>query len=313
MPDPMRTAKRSTRGLVTGLTLAAPLLAIGTYAFLGVGTEPLHRWSLELGAWKVLIASQVAAWTLFLAFGIRGLVRLEASIDEWSHPGLARRNRWQRETILFLVLVYGTLSAMLVIGGFAKLQNPRLLADQSRKIALLHVVAGAASSPFLIGLKRIQLYAEDDGLWPGSADDIGRLQVLRRYLRSATAAMGTIVALAVVSTGALRNAVVAVGKIPLPQEFVLIYGAFLTGVVGAVYVYVFSAIEARARSILQTAAPLPDPDVASADHFSAVVKLRGELADVLELGGDPRKNLEGLIAVFAPLLGALITGVGLGG
>lgn len=312
MPDSIRTAERSTKWLVTGLTLAAPLLAIGTCAFLGIGTEPVDP-TLELGAWKVLIATQVAAWTLFLAFGIRGIVRLEANIDEWSHPGLAGRSRWRRETILFLVLVYGILLSMLVIGGIAKLQNEPLLAGQSVKIALLHVVAGAAASPFLIGLKRIQLYAEDDGLWSGSANDIERLQVLRRYLRSATAAMGTVIALAVISTGALRNAVVAAGRDPLPQEFVLIYGAFLTGVVGAVYIYVFSAIEARARSIVQAAAPLPGPNVASADAFSTAVRLRGELSQVLELGGDPRKNLEGLIAVFAPLIGALITGVGLGG
>ena len=312
MPDSIRTAERSTKWLVTGLTLAAPLLAVGAFAFLGPANRPANA-SQELDAWKVLIASQVAAWTIFLAFGIRGLVRLEASIDEWSHSGLAGRNAWRWETILFLVLVYGILSAMLVMGWIADLRNPPLLDNQGSKIALLHVVAGAAASPFLIGLKRIQLYAEDDGLWSGSANDIGRLQVLRRYLRSATAAMGTVVALAVISTGALRNAVVAAGEEPLPQEFVLIYGAFLTGVVGAVYIYVFSAIEARARSIVQAAAPLPDPNVASADAFSTAVRLRGELSQVLELGGDPRKNLEGLIAVFAPLLGALITGVGLGG
>lgn len=312
MPDSIRTAERSTKWLVTGLTLAAPLLAVWAFVFLGPANRPAHA-SQELDAWKVLIASQVAAWTIFLAFGIRGLVRLEASIDEWSHSGLAGRNAWRWETILFLVLVYGILSAMLVMGWIADLRNPPLLDNQGSKIALLHVVAGAAASPFLIGLKRIQLYAEDDGLWSGSANDIGRLQVLRRYLRSATAAMGTVVALAVISTGALRNAVVAAGEEPLPQEFVLIYGAFLTGVVGAVYIYVFSAIEARARSIVQAAAPLPDPNVASADAFSTAVRLRGELSQVLELGGDPRKNLEGLIAVFAPLLGALITGVGLGG
>lgn len=312
MPNAERTAESSTKSLVTGLTLAAPLLALGTYALLGAGTEPV-KWTPELGAWKVLIASQVAAWTIFLSFGIRGLVRLEASIADWSHPGVADLHRLRRETILFLVLVYGITSMVLAIGGIAGLRNDPLLDGQYWKIPLLHVVAGAAASPFFIGLKRIQLYAEDDRLWSGSASDIERLQVLRRYLRSATAAMGTIVALAVVSTGALRNAVVAAKQTALPEEFVLIYGAFLTGVVGAIYIYVFSAIEARARAIVQAAAPLPDPNVATGDAFSAAIRLRGELAQVLELGGDPRKNLEGLIAVFAPLLGALITGVGLGG
>jgi hypothetical protein len=96
----------------------------------------------------------------------------------------------------------------------------------------------------------------------------------------------------------------------LPEAFVIIHGAFLSGVVGATYIYVFSSIEAGARSMLDVAVRLPDPDLPTADEFSAATKLRGELAQELELGGDPRKNLEGLIAVFAPLVGARITGVG---
>jgi hypothetical protein len=122
--------------------------------------------------------------------------------------------------------------------------------------------------------------------------------------------MGTVVALAVISTGALRAAVEAAKRDPLPETFVLVYGAFLTAVVGATYIHVFTALERRGRSILQAAVPLPDPDLASADAFSAATKLQGELSQQLELGGDPRKNLEGLIAVFAPLAGALITGLG---
>jgi hypothetical protein len=295
------------------LTLAAPLLALGVFALLGWGDEPVKP-TPELEVWKVLIAAQAAAWTIFLGIGIRGLGRLDVRLRSWAGDDPARRARWRLETVRFIVLVYGTISVLLVLGGIAGIRNPDLLWGQAWKIALLHALAGAAASPFFVGLKRVQLSAEDDALWSGSARDIEQLQSFRRYLRTATASMGTTVALAVVSTGALRTAVEAASRVPLPEEFVVVYGAFLTGVVGATYVYVFSSIEARGRSILQAAAPLPDPDLASAEGFSAAVSLRGELAQVLELGGDPRKNLEGLIAVFAPLIGALITGVGrLGG
>ena len=292
------------------LTLAAPLMALGAFALLEWGDEPVTPTS-ELDVWMVLIAAQVAAWTIFMGIGIRGLGALDALFEKWpSKRSLASGKPWRKETIWFLVLVYGTLSLLLVLGGIAGIRNPYLLAGQGWKIPLLHVVGGVAAFPFFVGLKWIQLYAEEDSIWSTTANDVERLRSFRRYLRTAIAAMGTVVALAVVSTGALRTAVEAAGLTPPPEAFVIIYGAFLSGVVGATYIYVFSSIEVRARSMLQVAVPLPDPALPSADQFSAATKLRGELAQELELGGDPRKNLEGLIAVFAPLIGALITGVG---
>jgi hypothetical protein len=296
--------------LARALTLVAPLLAVGAFALLGWGDEPFAP-TPELDVWMVLVAAQVAAWTIFMGIGIRGLGALDTLFEKWpSRRTLSSRRSWRQETGWFLALVYGTLSLLLVLGYFADIRNEPLLAWQEWKIPLLHVVAGIAAFPFFVGLKWIQLCAEEDTIWSTTAADIERLKSFRRYLRTATAAMGTVVALAVVSTGALRTAVEAAEKTPLPEEFVIIYGAFLSGVVGATYIYVFGSIEARGRSMLQVAVPLPDPDLASADQFSAATKMRGELAQELELGGDPRTNLEGLIAVFAPLIGALITGVG---
>lgn len=37
---------------------------------------------------------------------------------------------------------------------------------------------------------------------------------------------------------------------------------------------------------------------------------RRALSEELELGGDPGKNLEGLVAVFSPLIGALLSRLG---
>jgi len=292
------------------VSLAAPLLALGTFALLVWGEEPVPP-TQELEVWRLLIAAQVAAWTIFMGVGIKGVGDLDTLFRGWVLDGRSvPPERWRMETIRFLILLYGTLSLLLVLGGVAGISNPFLIAGQGWKIPLLHVVAGAAASPFVVTLKRIQLCAEDDALWSSTASDIERLQFLRRRLRTATAALGTVVALAVISTGALRTAVEAANLTPLPEAFVILYGGFLTGVVGATYIYVFTALERRGRAILRAAAPLPDPDLTSADAFSTATRLRGELTGELELGGDPRKNLEGLIAVFAPLAGALITGLG---
>ncbi len=54
--------------------------------------------------------------------------------------------------------------------------------------------------------------------------------------------LGAIIALAVVATGALRNAVEVAKLDPLPETFVVLYGAWFTAILGAIYLYVFGAL-----------------------------------------------------------------------
>lgn len=186
--------------------------------------------------WRLLIAAQVAAWTIFLGVGIKGLGDLDALFRGWSRDGRSvRPERWRMETIRFSILLYGTLSLLLVLGGIAGISNPPLIAGQGWKIPVLHMIAVAAASPFVVTLKRIQLCAEDDALWSSTASEIERLQFLRRRLRTATAANRT----------------------PLPESFVILSGGFLTAVVGATYIDVFTALERRGRAILRAAAHCP--------------------------------------------------------
>jgi len=236
---------------------------------------------------------------------------LDGHAQAWlAETTTAWRARWQKETVRFLLFTYSAIAVLLVAGGLAGLRNPYVMTGQDWKIPLLHVVAGAAALPFFVVLKRIQLCAAEEVGWSTTAKDIERIRLLRGCLRSATASLGAIIALAVVATGALRNAVEAAHLTPLPDTFVLVYGAWFTGVLAAIYLYVFTALDGRARSVLKKAAPLPDPNLAAAEAFATSTKLRGELSAELELGGDPRKNLEGLIAVLSPLAGALLTRLG---
>ena len=55
---------------------------------------------------------------------------------------------------------------------------------------------------------------------------------------------------------------------------------------------------------------LRDPTGESAEAFSASVALRTTLGQELGLGGDARKNLEGLVVVMSPLIGAILTRLG---
>lgn len=299
------------------VTLAAPLLGLGAFALLkwvGWGSERdpgAAGGSPELAVWQLLITAQVVVWAVLGGVGLRMMKELDAHAKTWlTANSSAWRMRWRKETARFVLFSYGVVVVLLVAGGVAGLRNPYLMSGQNWKIPVLHVVAGAAAYPFFVVLKRVQLSAAEEAGWSTTARDIERLHLLRRWLRSATASLGAIIALAVIATGALRNAVEASGLTPLPDTFVLVYGAWFTGIIAAIYLHVFTALEGRARSLMERAAPLPDPNLGAAEAFAASTKLRGELSAELELGGDPRKNLEGLIAVLSPLGGALLTQLG---
>lgn len=302
-----------------GLSFDAPRAVMACAPLLGLAAFAVIRWvdwgdsreaqarggDLELAAWQFLVSASVVVWALLAAVGL-GLLK---DVSERGGGPTQRERSW-RETVVFVAFVYLVIVSMLVVGAIAGLRNPYVMDGQAWKILVLHLVAGVANVPLLVVLKRIQIDAADDTRWSITARDVERLRVLRGTMQAAIASLGVVIALAVIATGALRQATVAAGLTPVPDTFVLIYGAQFTGVVAAIYLYVFSALEARGRWMLQTAAPLPDPDPGSAEAFMASRRLRTELAQELELGGDPRRNLEGLIAVLAPLAGALLTRIG---
>jgi hypothetical protein len=198
----------------------------------------------------------------------------------------------------------------LVFMGLTGLGNTTILAGQQWKNVLLHLVGAVAILPLLIIVKQIELDADDDAAWSPGAHTIARISRLRRSLHIATAALGAIVALAVIGTGALRDAVAAADVEPVPDTLVLVYGAWYTAVVAAIYLPAFGAIERRATRMLDEVARLPDPDPATAETFSERVAFRAEVAQQLGLGGNARQNLEGLVVVMSPLIGAVLTRLG---
>ena len=193
------------------------------------------------------------------------------------------------------------MALLLVLTWLAGVESGIVIWGQQWKNVLLHVIAAVTILPWLVALERIRLDARD-----GDAT-IERIRALRDGTATATAALGGMVAVAVLLSGALRNAVTEARLEPTPDAYLLIYGAWLTAILAAIYLRVFGAIERCARAIVDRAVPLPDP---AAEAFPAAVERRGLLAQELGMGGDPRSNLESLVAVLAPLAGALLTRVG---
>jgi hypothetical protein len=287
---------------------AAPVLAaIGAYVLLegvDIGAEPEATPDERLAVWELVMTASVVAWTVLAGVGVRMLRDPEAA------TGVTSWRRVVGSAKGYFAAVYGAVAFPLVFVGLTGIGNPTILTGQQWKNVVLHLIGGAAILPLLVVVKQIHAQAQDSGTWSPTAASIARIGAMRRSLHVATAAVGAIIALAVIGTGALRDAVASVGLEPLPDTFVIVYGAWYTGVLAAIYLHAFGAVEHRARRILDDAAPLRDPTGESADAVSASVALRTVLGQELGLGGDARKNLEGLVVVMSPLIGAILTRLG---
>jgi hypothetical protein len=269
------------------ILLAAAPLGLAVFAIVTlveIGAKPEAKAGPLTDVWELMVAGSVVLWTVLASVGARRLQSL---------PRADVRG--------FLAAVYGAMALLLVFTALADIENGVVIWGQPWKNVLLHVIAAVTILPWLVALERIRLDARD-----GDAS-IERVRALRDGLQTATAALGGMVAVAVLLSGGLRNAVAEAGLEPTPDEYVLVYGAWLTAILAAVYLRVFGAIERRARAIVDRTVPLPDP---AADAFPAAVERRGLLAQELGMGGDARSNLESLVAVLAPLAGALLTRVG---
>ena len=161
---------RSTLPIVAAI--AAPLAGAAAFVLLryadwGAPRDPPASGGVpELGVWQVLIAAQVVVWMLIASAGLRALAELDEEIDGLpSARTAARRARWRRETAAFLCFTYGVLVLFLVLGGIAGMRNPNVMVGQGWKTPLLHVIAGVATLPFFLVLKRVQLCATEDSFW----------------------------------------------------------------------------------------------------------------------------------------------------
>lgn len=298
------------------LIAIAPLLAFGVFALLQWGDWGKPRDAEAIGGetelliWKGLITAQVLVWTVLAGIGLRALHDLGSHVEAWLGESVSEwRARWRAQTLLFVLFVYSVLALLIVLGAFAEgtVRNPVVLHGLHWKVIVVFVLGGLAILPFLIVLKRVQLCAAERRSWSTRAGDIERIRVLRARLRTATASLGTVIALYMVSSGALSDAVDAAALPSVSDSLILVAGAWFTGVLAALYLYVFTAVDGRARRLLERAAPLPDPSPSTATEFTGAASLRRDLSAELELGGDARQNLEGLIAVFSPLGAALLS------
>lgn len=285
------------------------LLLIGLGGFLiGVGllllgsdqtreSEEFVR-TTGFAVWAASIGVQTAYWAV-----IAGPLWIDL-VAVWRHAPPGRYAMLTLAGALTLILIVFPLFSMT-----ARVSWP--LWGHSMKIRALTIIGGlVVGVPALSGIALVQRQVIGREAGPVGKDDVpAALQARSQIVRFLSVA-GAVIGLAVLAAGALRKATVPPGLVDdteFPQEGILLYGAFFTGLLLLVYVPAHLALKRLGLQIRDHFFPLaqmPDPD---SDSFKGWLEKRATLETLLQLNVSPSQQLQASLFILAPLISAVIT------
>jgi MFS family permease len=277
---------------VVGFAAGAALLLINLH-----GSEESSQFVShgEAALWMILLALQPAFWAAVTSYAWK-MAR---------HYLPRRRQDLERiaaSAAVIFVLVIGQPVAYRLAEGRV---NP--LWGWSWKLPAL-TAAGffLVGLPSLLGILGVQAFAARN-LGASIQDfDIERFVELRDDLNRFLALLGATIGLAVLATGALRNAVLASnpGAHP-PAEIILEYGGFLTLLLAFAYApanYTLIRLGLRIRDVLLPERPPPkDPG------FGEWYATRKNLTELLQVEIGTFQRLQTGVLILSPLLSAALS------
>jgi hypothetical protein len=277
---------------VVGFAAGAALLLINV-----CGSEDSSQFVShgEARLWMILLALQPAFWAAVTSYA-------------WTmarHYLPRRRQDLERiaaSTAIICVLLIGLPFAYRLAQGTV---NP--LWGWSWKLPAL-TAAGffLVGLPSLLGILSVQAFAARNLGASIQDSDIEGFVELRDDLNRFLALLGATIGLAVLATGALRNAVLAFNPgVDLPAETVLAYGGFLTLLVAFAYApanHTLIRLGLRIRVVLLPERPPPkDPG------FGEWYATRKNLTELLQLEIGTFQRLQTAVLILSPLLSAALS------
>jgi len=193
---------------------------------------------------------------------------------------------------------------LLVLAGSTRLSGPAQSTWRSVELVVILALGGVTAVGVMEG---IRLVADDD-----SAPDTGGKQVvvlirLRQLLQRLLAAVGSLVALSTLSTGAdlamersQSSGSAAAGSAHLPPQFVLVFGGLGSLLVALFYVPAASALQRRGQRLCDELFPLNEAAEASA--ILSVAEDRQKLEQLLGADRGVIADLQTGLIILGPLL-----------
>jgi hypothetical protein len=116
------------------------------------------------------------------------------------------------------------------------------------------------------------------------------------------------IALSTLTKGALRQAFLATGGNPVdfPTEYVLLQGAYFTGLLALVYTPTFTLLTGVGADLVENVYPVKAPELDFA-HLSQWQENRASLEDLLQLRSSASDNLQAVISILAPVATSVIS------
>ena len=283
------------------------LIMTGDYVVVG---RSLNQQSWEFLAspkamvWIILVAGQFAFWVTIL----------EPLWGMWSRLRLDYGLRVTREIRLKMAAAI----IFFILPGFflVRIVPDSNLAHHDLKMALVNFTAMIVSLVAVAGIWYVRAALEAVFAGKGAGErpahsvqeGIKVLLDLRAYLQWFITVLGAMVTLATLAKGALRQAYLATGGNPseFPSEFVLLQGAYFTGLLALVYLPTFTILAALGADLLESAYPVTAPNL-DWDNLSRWQANRKSLEEILQLRSGAVDNLRASVSILAPVATSVIT------
>ena len=254
----------------------------------------------ESMVWIFLVAAQVAFWFNSVPFQWRWKCEVRDGF------GLAFTRDMGAKAALALLLF----AAPAVVMAF--LQPATMLAHRAAKLAVVNAIGVAVAFVPLVGIwyTRAAITAPAG---PGGAarDDKRRIRdylLLRAHLQRFITFLGMMISLGTLAKGANRHAFVATTGRPdqFPPEYVLLYGAFFTGLLALVYVPIHTRLIAAGTALVDSvfAIDAPETDLKQLSGWHAN---RKSLEDLLHLEARAADDLRASVSILAPVASGVVS------
>ena len=254
--------------------------------------------------WIILVAGQFAFWATIVEPLWRRLSRLRLDY------GL-RLTREIRVKLAAAIIFFALPGFFLV-----RIVPDSNLAHHDLKMAIVNFTAMIVSLIAVVGIWYVRAALEATFAGKGAGErpvhsvqeGIQVLLDLRGYLQWFITLLGAMVALATLAKGALRQAFLATGGNPaeFPSEYVLLQGAYFTGLLALVYIPTYTILAAIGADLLESAYPITAPDL-DWENLSRLQANRKSLKEILQLGSGAVDNLRASVSILSPVATSVIT------
>jgi hypothetical protein len=273
------------------------------------------RGALEPENWAFLECPQAMVWIFFVAAQFAFWATITGPLWCWqSRLRLDYGLRLTREIRLKLAaaIVFFALPGFFLIC----IVPDSKLANHDPKVGLVNLVAMVVALIAVSGIWYVRAALEATFAGKGSGRrpvhsihaGVRVLLDLRGYLQRFITLLGAMVALSTLAKGALRQAFLATGGNPakFPSEYVLLQGAYFTGLLALVYIPTFTVLAGIGADLIEAAYPITeaDPDRENLSRWQAN---RKGLEELLQLRSGAVDNLRASISILAPAATSIIT------